>query len=460
MMKKIDPEIKRQAKLELCRRDFWTYCKTIDPKFYRNDRPHLKELCEVLQNFIEQSDKEFLVINEPPRHGKSYTVQNFTAWLFKDINNKIMTGSYNEKLSTKFSKVVRNKIMEQKADSDIVVYSDIFPNVKVKRGDAAANLWAIEGAYDSYLATTPSGTSTGFGATLIIIDDLIKDAKEAYNANVLEEHWNWFVNTMLSRLEQGGKIIIIATRWNSQDLSGRVIEEFGDKVEIYTKAALINEETHEMLCPSLLSYEKYLDKIKVMDPHIASANYNQICTDTEGNLYKNLKTYNPKEINNFTEIYSYCDTADEGQDFLCNIIWAIKNRKAYILDVYYTQEPMEITEPETAKRIKKFNVNYSRIESNNGGRGFARSIKRILEEELKQYKTTVKWFHQSENKLSRIRANATWVMENVYFPEHWNILWPEFWRDISRFQAVGGNLHDDSADALTGVAETSQIIIR
>ncbi len=459
-MKKIDPEIKRQAKLELCRRDFWTYCKTIDPKFYRNDRPHLKELCEVLQNFIEQSDKEFLVINEPPRHGKSYTVQNFTAWLFKDINNKIMTGSYNEKLSTKFSKVVRNKIMEQKADSDIVVYSDIFPNVKVKRGDAAANLWAIEGAYDSYLATTPSGTSTGFGATLIIIDDLIKDAKEAYNANVLEEHWNWFVNTMLSRLEQGGKIIIIATRWNSQDLSGRVIEEFGNKVEIYTKAALINEETHEMLCPSLLSYEKYLDKIKVMDPHIASANYNQICTDTEGNLYKNLKTYNPKEINNFTEIYSYCDTADEGQDFLCNIIWAIKNRKAYILDVYYTQEPMEITEPETAKRIKKFNVNYSRIESNNGGRGFARSIKRILEEELKQYKTTVKWFHQSENKLSRIRANATWVMENVYFPEHWNILWPEFWRDISRFQAAGGNLHDDSADALTGVAETSQIIIR
>lgn len=460
MMKKIDPEIKKQAKLELCRRDFWTYCKTIDPKFYRNDRPHLKELCEVLQKFIESSDKEFLVINEPPRHGKSYTVQNFTAWLFKDVNNKIMTGSYNEKLSTKFSKVVRNKIMEQKADSDIVVYSDIFPNVKVKRGDAAANLWAIEGAYDSYLATTPAGTATGFGATLIIIDDLIKDAKEAYNPNVLEEHWNWFVNTMLSRLEQGGKIIIIATRWNSQDLSGRVIEEFGDKVEIYTKAALINEETHEMLCPSLLSYEKYLDKIKVMDPHIASANYNQICTDTEGNLYKNLKTYNPKEINNFTEIYSYCDTADEGQDFLCNIIWAIKNRKAYILDVYYTQEPMEITEPETAKRLKKFGVNYARIESNNGGRGFARSIKRILEEELKQYKTTVKWFHQSENKLSRIRANATWVMENVYFPEHWNILWPEFWRDISRFQAVGGNLHDDCADALTGVAETSQIIIR
>lgn len=460
MMKKIDPEIKRQAKLELCRRDFWTYCKTIDPKFYRNDRPHLKELCEVLQNFIEQSDKDFLVINEPPRHGKSYTVQNFTAWLFKDVNNKIMTGSYNEKLSTKFSKVVRNKIMEQKADSDIIVYSDIFPNVKVKRGDAAANLWAIEGAYDSYLATTPSGTSTGFGATLIIIDDLIKDAKEAYNANVLEEHWNWFVNTMLSRLEQGGKIIIIATRWNSQDLSGRVIEEFGDKVEIYTKAALVNEETHEMLCPSLLSYEKYLDKIKVMDHHIASANYNQICTDTDGNLYKNLKTYNPKEINNFTEIYSYCDTADEGQDFLCNIIWAIKNRKAYILDVYYTQEPMEITEPETAKRLKKFGVNYARIESNNGGRGFARSIKRILEQELKSYKTTIKWFHQSDNKLSRIRANATWVMENIYFPEHWNILWPEFWRDISRFQAVGGNLHDDSADALTGVAETSQIIMR
>lgn len=441
----------------LARKNFWEFCKLIDPKFYRDDRPHLKELCGVLQNFIYNSDKEFLVINEPPRHGKSYTVQNFTAWMFQDINEKIMTGSYNEKLSTKFSKSVRNRIMEEKADEHIIVYSDIFPHVRVKRGDAAANLWSLEGAYDSYLATTPSGTSTGFGASLIIVDDLIKDAKEAYNANVLEEHWSWFTNTILSRLEQGGKIIIIATRWNSLDLSGRVIEEFGDKVEVYTKAALLDEKTHQMLCPSILSYKKYIEKIKAMDPHIASANYNQICTDVEGNLYKNLKTYNPKDVNNFIEIYSYCDTADEGQDYLCNIIWGIKDKAAYILDVYYTQQPMEITEPETAKRLKDFNVSRARIESNNGGRGFARSVKR-LSQESKNYKTQIQWFHQTDNKLSRIRANATWVMNNCYFPEHWNLLWPQFWHDISRFQAAGGNLHDDSADALTGVAETCQII--
>lgn len=453
-------EIIKQAKLELARRDLWTFCKLLDPKFYRNDRPHLKELCEVIQNFLENSEKDFLVINEPPRHGKSYTVEMSTAWVFKDINQKIMTGSYNEKLSTKFSKTVRNKIMEEKADESIVVYSDIFPHVKVKRGDAAANLWALEGAYDSYLATTPSGTSTGFGASLIIVDDLIKDAKEAYNPNVLEEHWSWFTNTILSRLEEGGKIIIIATRWNSQDLSGRVISEFGDRVETYTKAALVDEKKQEMLCPSLLSYKKYVQKIEKMDPHIASANYNQICTDTEGNLYKNLKTYNPKEIKDFVEVYSYCDTADEGQDYLCNIIWGIKNRKCYILDIYYTQDPMEITEPETARRLKENNVNYARIESNNGGRGFARSVIRILQEDLKHFKTTVKWFHQTENKLSRIRGSATWVMDNIYFPEHWNIIWPQFWREINRFQAAGGNLHDDAADALTGVAETSIKIIR
>ncbi len=459
-MSNLKAAIKRQALFELARRDFWTFCKLTDPKFYKENRPHLKELCMILQNFIENSDKEYLVINEPPRHGKSYTIQKFTQWLLQDISIKIMTASYNEKLSTKFSKAVRNGIMEEKADEDIIVYSDIFPNVKVKKGDAAANLWSLEGAYDSYLATTPSGTSTGFGASLVIIDDLIKDAKEAYNPNVLEEHWSWFNNTIKSRVEEGGKIIIIATRWNSQDLSGRVIEEFGDDVEVYSRSALVNEKTHEMLCPSLLSYESYIKKITPMDKHIANANYNQICTDVEGNLYKELKTYKSEEIRDFVEVYSYCDTADEGTDYLCNIIWGIKNRQCFILDVYYTQEPMEVTEPCVAGRLKQYNVKLARIESNNGGKGFARSIKRILETELKTYGTTVKWFHQSNNKISRIRSNATWVMENIYFPEHWNVMWPNFFKDISRFQAAGGNLHDDSADALTGVAETSQMIIK
>ena len=82
-----------------------------------------------------------------------------------------------------------------------------------------------------------------------IIDDLIKSAKEAYNDNVKQEHWSWFTNTMLSRLEEGGKIIIIMTRWASDDLAGKVLTKFtalGKKImHINLKA---KQDDGSMLC--------------------------------------------------------------------------------------------------------------------------------------------------------------------------------------------------------------------
>ena len=204
--------IKLEAKKELARREFFYFCNLLAPDFYKEDREYLIELCDEMQEFY-QSDDEVLIINLPPRHGKSRTAGLFTQWVFgKNKNEKVMTGSYNETLSTVFSKNVRNGIQEEKADADKIVYSDIFPDVRIKQGDAAMNLWSLEGGYNNYLATSPTGTATGFGCTLMIIDDLIKNAQEAYNSDVLQKHWEWFTNTMLSRLEEGGKIIIIMTR--------------------------------------------------------------------------------------------------------------------------------------------------------------------------------------------------------------------------------------------------------
>src|SRR3712207_3050505 len=169
-----------------------------------------------------------------------------------------MTGSYNETLSTTFSKNVRNAIQEVKGDKDKIVFSDIFPNVSIKQGDGAMNLWSLEGGYNNYLATSPTGTATGFGCSLMIIDDLIKNAEEAYNENVLEKHWDWFTNTMLSRLEEGGKIIIIMTRWATGDLAGRALEHFkeiGMKVKHISMKALQDDKT--MLCDEVLSRKTY-----------------------------------------------------------------------------------------------------------------------------------------------------------------------------------------------------------
>ena len=449
-------ELLKQARYELARRDFWEFCKLMDPKFFKESRKYLKRIARKLQEFY-YSDKKRLLINAPPRFGKSYTIQMFCLWIYgKNPREKIMTASYNELLAMSFSKFVRDKIQEEKFDPDILVYSDIFPETKVKKGDSAAKKWALDCQYASNLATSPTGTATGFGASLIIIDDLIKNNYEANNAQTLENHWAWYTTTMAQRLEKGGKTIVIATRWSSDDLSGRILLE-DEEVEVVTEKACVDEKTHEMLCDEILTWEAYQDLLRfAADKNIIYANYQQICMDTANKVYnENFKTYKSEEIKDIWEIYSYTDTADEGTDFLCSIIWGInrKDRKVYIFDIYYTQEAMEITEVETAKRLDENNVLRAVIESNNGGRGFGRAVARNLTESFKNFKTNIECFTQTQNKLTRIITNASFCMEYIYFPEKWHILWPEFWRDINRIQRTGAHLHDDCADALTGVAE-------
>jgi predicted phage terminase large subunit-like protein len=447
------------AKTELARRDFFFYCNLKAPDFYKANRKYLIGLCREFQDFYESDDK-VLIINEPPRHGKSRTAGAFVEWVLgKNQNEKIMTGSYNETLSTMFSKNVRNSIQEEKADKYKIVYSDVFPGVSIKRGDGAMNLWSLEGGYNNYLATSPTGTATGFGASLLIIDDLIKNAEEAYNENVKEKHWDWFTNTMLSRLEEGGKIIIIMTRWASDDLAGRALEHYKSqdiKIRHVSMKALQDDGT--MLCDEVLSKQSYQEKITAMGEDIASANYQQIPIDLKGCLYNSFKTYNqiPKDNNGnalFTSIKSYCDTADEGSDYLCNIVYGVYNSEAYILDIYYTKDAMEITEKEVAKRLYELEVNIADIESNNGGRGFARSVERILRDKYRSNKTRVKWFHQSQNKIARILSNSTWVTDHIYYPSNWRDKWPEYYNAMYKYQREGKNKHDDAPDATTGVAE-------
>lgn len=450
----INKEAIRRAKIELARREFFFYCYLKAPNFYKYERKFLVDLCNDLQNFLT-SDDEVLILNLPPRHGKSRTVGNLVEWLLgRDINAKIMTGSYNETLSTTFSKNVRNTIQEVKADKDKIVFSDIFPGVSIKQGDGAMNLWSLEGGYNNYLATAPGGTATGFGCSLMIIDDLIKNAEEAYNANVLDKHWEWYSQTMLSRLEEGGKIIIIMTRWVSGDLAGRAIEHYkeeGKKVK-HIKMKAVQDDKGTMLCDEILSYKSYLSKAKAMGPEIASANYQQEPIDIKGRLYGEFKTYVDLPKEKVIKISSYCDTADTGEDFLCNIIYADCKDSAYILDVIYTKEAMEITEPMVAEVYKKFNVNVADIESNNGGRAFARNVERITRDKG-NYKTVIKWFHQSGNKIARILSNSAWVNNNIYMPIDWKNKWSEFAKDIISYQKERKNKHDDGPDALTGVAE-------
>ena len=446
-------EIRKQAFIELARRDFWYYCKLFDSKrspFYLEDRYFLKDLCYRLQRFVEKDESKILVVNMPPRHGKSRTATLFVQWLLgKDPHYSIMTGCYNELLSSQFAKQVRDVIATEVTEG-IIVYNNVFPNTKIKYGEASMNKWALEGnTIPNYLATSPTGTATGFGARLIIIDDLIKNSEEAFNATVLDKQISWFTNTMLSRLEQGGKIVVIMTRWATNDLAGFILENYENVEHINYKA--VNDDG-TMLCDSLLSRREYEFKIKNMDKAIVYANYQQEPIDIQGRLYKDFKTYSKLPDMPSRGIKAYCDTADTGEDYLCNIIYMDYKHSAYILDIIYTKEPMEVTEPLVAKALAKFKVNVAMIESNNGGRSFARNVdvKTKLQGNIT---TVVRWFHQSANKQSRILSNSAWICENVYFPDDWENRFPEFAKDIKSYQREGKNRHDDSADTLTGVAE-------
>ncbi|HES9464759.1 TPA: phage terminase large subunit [Streptococcus pneumoniae] len=447
--------LKRQAQLELARRNFFYYCQLMAGDFYKSERIYLKQLCDSFQNFMSDDEHNVLIINIGPRHSKSRTAGMFVQWLLgNDNTKKIMTGSYNDTLSTVFSKSVRNAIQEEKADDSITVFSDIFPDTKIKRGDGAMNLWSLEKGYNNYLATSPGGTATGFGADVIIIDDLIKSALEANNANILEGHWEWFTNIMLSRFEEGGKLIIIMTRWHSEDLAGKALSklpESGYSVK-HISMRTYDEETDTMLCEDVLSKESYFRKVKAMGADIASANYQQEPIDIKGRLYSEFKTYVDRPI--FKRISAYTDTADTGKDYLASYIYGeTMDKEAYILDILFTKEPMEVTEPLLARKLVENEVNLCWIESNNGGRGFARNVERLMRENHGTNQTTVKWFHQSKNKQARILTNATWLMEHVYFPEGWRNRWPELYKSLMTYQREGRNAHDDAQDALTGIAE-------
>lgn len=447
MNNNLKEELKKQARLELARRDFFEYCKLTAPDFYNEERNFLEDLCYQLQNFYE-SDEKVCVINMPPRHGKSRTAGKLVEWILgTNPNEKIMTGSYNEDLSSSFAKSVRDTIASEKTEG-VIVYNDIFPNTKIKDGEATQKKWALAGSkVSNYLATSPTGTATGFGCTIMIIDDLIKNAKEAYNENTLKNHIDWFNNTMLSRTENGFKLIIIMTRWSSNDLAGYILDNYPNVRHINYKAV---QDDGSMLCKDILSREDYEFKTKNMNKDIVYANYQQEPIDVKNRLYTAFKTYEKLPPAHY--IMNYTDTADEGDDYLCSIDYQMYNNEYYILDVIFTQEPMEVTEPAVAEMLTKDNVGNANIESNNGGRGFARNVITNLRK-LGNRHTNVRWFHQGDNKVARILSNSTGVMNNIYFPINWEDRWPEFAKNLKHYVRTGKNEHDDAEDCLTGVYE-------
>lgn len=474
--------IEREKTLRKGRGNFFNFCQILAGDFFTADKWHLWLLCNTLQALYERhlTKKYFyalctmphipkwlaedvidwdrlrdghvytkIMINMPPRSGKSRSLTMFEQWLLgKSKDNRIITVSYNTELAASMSRYVRDGIAQQKIMPTDFAFSDFFPETKIAKGNSGFMKWALEGSFMNYLGTGMEGSLTGSGANCLICDDLIKNASEAYNERVLDDIWNWYTGTFMSRAEHQGKgsiEIVNFTRWSTKDLCGRILDS--SMSDDWINLVLPVEHNGELYCEDILPRESFERLRESMDSNIFEANYYQKPLDVEGRLFDTLKTYDT--LPEGTEgVIAYCDTADEGSDYLACIVGAIKDGEGYITDIYFTQDNMQITEPATADLLVRNKVTNAKIESNNGGKGFARNVERIVWEKYHTKQVNITWFHQTENKMARILTGATFIQNHVYFPEKWDKKWPEFYKAVMGFSKEGKNKHDDGVEAL------------
>ncbi len=448
------------------RESFYAYCVERAPEFYLEHRWHLKKLCDTLDAFWRgelvnpKTSKPYkkLGIHMPPRHGKTLTLKLFSQWVFgQSLKVPIIVGCYNETLSQEFSKDVREVFQENpgRTAGNRLGYAEIFPRRRIKNGDAAMKLWRLSGAFrTSFLATSPDATATGFGGMICIIDDIVKNAEEAFNTRVLDGHEHWYKNTLAQRKEQGALQILNMTRWSGDDLAGRLYRSEADEWFTLIMPAF---DGKEMLCPDILNLETYRELEETMDEMVFSGNYQQAPEDVGDYLYRPFKTYDPAELPRIGPISGVFDTADEGSDFLAGGVVRVFEGKAYMLDVLYTQAHMEVTENQAAAMLDEHRATDTIVESNNGGKGWARNVERKLRSGevtgRPNQTTAVRWYAQTANKWARIRSRATNVSLCVIMPSDWAKRWPKFYQDVTRTKKDVKPAHDDGPDFLTIIVE-------
>ncbi|MEG1037934.1 MAG: phage terminase large subunit [Mucinivorans sp.] len=400
-----------------------------------------------------------LTISVPPQHGKSQGASLLLpAYLLGiDPELRICVGSYSFALARRFGMGVQ-RIIESPE------YRQIFPHTRLKGMSAmdkqitasrTADEFDIVGHVGGLRLVGREGSLTGNRVDVMIIDDLYKDAMEASSPLIRNNTWEWYCAVVRTRMHNLSREIIVSTRWHEDDLIGRILKTESDQwTAINFEAIKTGEPTTidpraagEALWGARHSKE-LLEERRRLDPELFEALYQGNPTSKEGLLYSTLSTYVTLD-EPIARRAAYIDTADTGNDFLCAICYAVGalSGKIYLTNVVYSDQGMEHTEGMVAQALHDDDCQMAWVESNNGGRGFARAIARTV-------RCRIETFHQSQNKEARILSNATQVMRSVVMPHDWQERFPDFSRAVLGFRRTfHANTHDDAADALTGVVE-------
>lgn len=172
-----------------------------------------------------------LIVAMPPRHGKSRFTSVLTpAWFLGTYPDRdVLFATYAGKLARTFGRQTRRVLEETGRDTY---------EVELSEDSQAANEWRIEGHEGGMVSAGIGGDFTGRGGHLVLIDDPIKDAKQALSPGYLDSLWEWFLSVMEMRCEPGASVIVTATRWHAKDLTGRLLAEYGDEWDVLRLPAI------------------------------------------------------------------------------------------------------------------------------------------------------------------------------------------------------------------------------
>ena len=214
-------EAKRKLSVrDVAQNDFMAFVKHVYDGFIEGT--HHKQVARQFEK-LAVSPGSRIIVNMPPRHTKSeFASYLLPAWLIgKNPELKIIQTTHTAELAVRFGRKVRN-LME------LDIYREIFPDVDLRADSKAAGRWET-GQGGEYFAAGVGGAITGRGADLLIIDDPHSE-QDALSDSALENAYEWYTSGPRQRLQPGGSIVVVMTRWSLKDLTGKLIRSQANDV--------------------------------------------------------------------------------------------------------------------------------------------------------------------------------------------------------------------------------------
>ena len=300
---------------------FLKFVKHVWPSFIAGD--HHKIFGDKLER-VARGELKRLIVNMPPRHTKSeFASYLFPAWVMgQKPQTKIIQATHTAELAVGFGRKVKNLL-----DSDI--YRDVFPDIQLARDAKASGRWSTDMGGE-YYAVGVGGALAGRGADLCIIDDPVSE-QDALSPAALDNIYEWYTSGPRQRLQPGGAIIIVMTRWSIRDLTAKVLQKQAeggaDQWEVVEFPAIF-PDTDNVLWPEFWSRDE-LEGVRASIPVAKwNAQYLQNPTAEEGAIIKrewwNVWDHDdPPVVDYIIQSYDTAFTKSERADYSAITTWGV-----------------------------------------------------------------------------------------------------------------------------------------